>query len=41
MRRIKLVTDLNAVGIKGGSEPVGSAAAELVEIELDGIGDEV
>jgi hypothetical protein len=34
------VTDLNAVGIKGRSELVGSAAAELVEGKLDKIGDE-
>ena len=34
------MTDLNAVGEKSRSELVGSAAAELVEGELDEIGDE-
>jgi hypothetical protein len=39
--RMKSVTDLNTVEMKGRSEFARGAAAELVGSESDGIGDQV
>jgi hypothetical protein len=41
MRRIEVVTDLNTVGMKGRSEPVGGAGAELIEDKSEGLEDRV
>lgn len=39
--RVKLVTDLNTVEMKGRSKLARGAAAELIESESEGIGHQV